>query len=160
MDLRVAGQDLFDQGRARARQAEDEDRPARFGAGAGEPREQVAIERPEQTVDEPLVVGRRVIAAGAIGLERERVGLAQAFGGPGVFALAVQRMGQGEQEPAARAFGELVVVQSLFESGQVGFGQLATQSVASRACGSAKAGCFSSAVRNDRSAAAMSPSSS
>ena len=73
--LRVAGQHLLDQGRPRSRQAEDEHRPARLRAGAVQPREQVAIEAAQQTVDETLVIGRGIIPAIAIGLEGDRVGL-------------------------------------------------------------------------------------
>ncbi len=67
----MAGQDLLDKRRARARQSEDKDRPARLYAGTRQPREEVAIEGAEQTVDESLVVGRGVLAPGAIGLEVE-----------------------------------------------------------------------------------------
>ena len=80
-----------------------------------------------QPVDESLVIGRRVVLAVAIGFERQRVALAEAFGGPCIFALAIQRVGQRKKKPAARAFDERVVFQTLFERGQVGFGQLGAQ---------------------------------
>ena len=127
MDLRMAGQNLLDQRRAGARQPKDENRTVRQGAGARKPREKVSIKRPEQPVDESLVVGRGIFATRAIGLQSQGVALPQAFGRPLELALAVQGVGQRKEKPGTRALGERFVFEPLFEGGQVGFGQLGTQ---------------------------------
>ena len=102
MNLGVAGQHLLDQRRPGAGQAEDENRPpAREPARPAARR--TAIKPAQQAVNEPLVFGHGVVAAFLVHLDGQSVRLAQAFGGPDVVASTVEDVGQGEQQPAARA---------------------------------------------------------
>ncbi len=97
-------------------------------ASAGQSREQLAIEHAQETVDESLVLGRHVLLVPfAVLNQGHGVRSLDALGGAGIFAAPVERMGQREQEPCARAVGQLVVGQPRLERGQVFVGQLAAQ---------------------------------
>ena len=97
--LRVAGQDLFDQGRSRAGQAEDEDRATRVEPRAGESREVARLDCGDHLGDETLVLGRLegVMTTLQVG-EGQGVGQSQALGGFVVFAAFVQYMSQSEEQ--------------------------------------------------------------
>ena len=104
MDLRVAGQHLLDQRRARARQAEDEDRPrasrARRRRAARRSRGRRRRSRP---VDEPLVLGRVVVASCAVASSRVRaLACAQALGGAGVTRRGRRARGPGRTRAGPR----------------------------------------------------------
>ena len=103
VDLRVAGQDLLDQRRPRPRQAEDEDRPARVVAPPGGPREELRVERLEQAVDEPLVVGRVVLARCLGQLLAQRVGLRGGIRRRGRIRPARRARGPGRRGAGRRA---------------------------------------------------------
>ena len=63
VDLRVAGEHLLDQGRARPGQTEDEHRPARVQPHAGGALKEGRIELSQEVIDEELVIGRDVLPA-------------------------------------------------------------------------------------------------
>ena len=127
VDARVAGQHLFDQRGARPRQAEDKDGPLCVQSGAGDPCEEVAVERPQQAVHETLVFLGGVVAPAPRQLQHLTVGPAQAVGGAGEVALGVEDVGQAEEEAGAETGGEVRVGQPRLQGGAVGVGQLAAQ---------------------------------
>ena len=81
----------------------------------------------QQAVDEPLVVGRDVLAAALGQLHADGVGLAQAFGGAGVVAAGVEHVGQGEEEPGAGSWARLGSASRSSSSGEIRVGQLAAE---------------------------------
>ena len=88
-DLRMAGEDLLGQGRARSRQADDEHRPLRLQAEAAHPLEERRREGGDHVRDETGVLGRIVALAAfpPVG-QGQGVGLTKVLGGLGVLALA------------------------------------------------------------------------
>ena len=96
VDLGVAGEDLLDQGRARARQPDDEDGPGRLESRAGQPLEKAPRERRDQAVDEAPVLRRLVGTTPARELvQGEGVGLLEAGGGVRQFARVRRGPGPG-----------------------------------------------------------------
>ena len=127
VDARVAGEHLLDQRGARAGQAEDEDGPARVVAGPGVPRQEVGVEDPDQPGDEPLVLGRGILAVPLGELLADGVGLAEAGGGAGVLAAGVEHVGQPEEQPGARGLGQIRVGEPLLQRREVRIRQLAAE---------------------------------
>ena len=120
VEPRVAGQHLLDQRRSRSRQAEDEHRPTRVVTRIAATRAKNAASNVlQQAVDEPLVVGRHVLALALGQLLAQGVGLAEAFAGAGIVAACVEDMAQAEQEPGARALGQFGIGQALLQRGEV-----------------------------------------
>ena len=94
---------------------------------AGGPCEEVAVERPQQAVDEMLVLGRRVVAPAPRQLQRQGVGLAQAVGGAVVVARASRTWARPNRSRARRPGASCGIGQPRFQGGEVGVGQLAAQ---------------------------------
>ena len=127
LDERMAGEDLFEQRGARARQPDDEDLAAALETRAGHPGEEVAIERANQGVDESIVVvGRELIVARP---ERmlQRIGLAEALGRLPIVAPFVRDLGHCEKEPVPWSQGKGRVVQERSDCFDVGIGKLVAE---------------------------------
>ena len=84
--------------------------------------EEVAIERPDQAVDEAFVLGGRIIRRRARARGSGRWP-GQAVGGARVIAARVEHVGQPEEQPASR-LGQLRIGQPCLERGEVRVGQL------------------------------------
>jgi len=75
--LGVARENLFDQGRSRARKPNDEYRSVRARSGTGQAGEAIAIERPQETVNIIVVVRKKIVAVTASQLKRDGIRFAQ-----------------------------------------------------------------------------------
>ena len=91
-------------------------------------------------------------------LQAEGVGLAEALGGAGVVAAGVEHVGQAEEEPGARAAGQVGVGQPGLERGEVVVGQLAAEQGRQPGVGQRRScGCSRSAARKAASASSIRP---
>src|SRR6185436_4595028 len=97
LDLRVARQDLLDQGRARARQADDEDRVRAFRAEALP----LLEERARVDAVRALEAAGGLLGAVRNELEPEPVALGVVAEGVLVLGLVLQRLAERELEVAA-----------------------------------------------------------
>ncbi len=127
-NLRMAGQDLLDQGGARARQAEDEHRPFAVQPPAIHALEQLRRERGHDPIHKPcVVVGVPALTPPrATGLVQS-VRVTEAFAGPLVAAVGVVDLGQAEQEGGPFAVGEQRIGGELLHGLYVRPRQLAAQ---------------------------------
>ena len=123
----MAGKNLLDERRARARQAEDEHGPFGVQPSAGDPREKVRRERLQQPVHELLVFGRDVVPTALCRFQGQRIGLAQTVSGAGEFTTGVENVGQTKEKSGTGSWGEFDVGESFFQGRAVGSRQVAAQ---------------------------------
>jgi hypothetical protein len=107
MNLGVGGKHLLDQRGARAWQAEHEDRPARLRTQPAKTAKQLRREGAHQGIDKLLVLGRFVFAPSLGRGQGQLIGLAQTGGGAGVFAAAIEDLGQCEAQLPLRMRSQL-----------------------------------------------------
>ena len=128
LDFAVAGEDLFDEGRPRAWETEDENRPAGLQAARPIRFEKRGVESADEADRESFMIGGIVDdAAGLLVFKRQCVGLLKTTRGTRIVSERVVYLRRREQEPGAWMRAQVGIGDPLLEGFELYGRELALQ---------------------------------